>query len=202
MGDPKKPSLTVLGGPMAGTRFVFEDASEEITVGSDEGCSFRLELPGVAPNHARIVIEGGAMLIHDTDAGSERGLHVNDNRVGESGTALRNGDIVWLGTPGDAEVVMLQCILPRLTPAASTAAASTAAAPSSSPFSSPAATPFPPQLAHEDETATVNLEADTLFGADTVIQATPSAAEPPAMAAQEFVVAEEPGTQPSWSRSP
>ena len=191
MADTKKPSLTVLGGPMAGTRFVFEDASEEITVGSDEGCSFRLELPGVSPNHARIVIEGGAMFIHDTDTASERGLHVNDNRVGPGGTALRNGDIVWLGTPGDAEVVMLQCILPRLTPVSS------APAPPPAAYSSPAATPLPPPLAPEDETATVNLEADTLFGAETVIQPPAAAAEPPVAVAQEFVVAEEPAEEPA-----
>lgn len=176
MADTKKPSLTVLGGPMAGTRFVFEDASEDITVGSDEGCSFRLQLPGVGPNHARIVVEGGAMSIHDTDTGGERGLHVNDNRVGEGGTALRNGDIVWLGTPGDAEVVMLQCILPRLTPA---------------PF--PAA-PMP--AAPEDETATLALEPDTLFGVETVIQPPPSPAEPSVVLAEEFVMAQEPSAAP------
>ena len=183
MADTKKPSLTVLGGPMAGTRFVFEDVSEDITVGSDEGCSFRLELPGVSPNHARIVVEGGALFIHDIDSGSERGLHVNDNRVGEGGTALRNGDIVWLGTPGDAEVVMLQCILPRHTTAPP----------------APAATP-PRPPAPEDETATLALEADTLFGAETVIQPAPPPVEPVVTLAQEFVVAQEP--EPAASPEP
>jgi hypothetical protein len=183
MADPKKPSLTVLGGPMAGTRFVFEDASEDVTVGSDEGSSFRLELPGVSPHHARIVVEGGALFIHDIDTGSERGLHVNDNRVGEGGTALRNGDIVWLGTPGDAEVVMLQCILPRLT---------------SSPPAPAAPAPAPP--AHEDENATLALEPDTLFGAETVIQPAPPPVEPEVTLAQEFVVAHEP--EPAASPEP
>ena len=36
MADTKKPSLTVLGGPMAGTRFVFEEGTQHISVGSDE----------------------------------------------------------------------------------------------------------------------------------------------------------------------
>src|SRR5437899_1627047 len=112
MADTKKPSLTVLGGPMAGTRFVFEESTPNISVGSDEGCTFRLQLPGVSASHARIVIEGGGVTIHATGGGA--GLHVNDNRVDESGTTLRNGDIVWLGTPGDVDVVMLQCILPRV----------------------------------------------------------------------------------------
>src|SRR5258706_13440513 len=169
----KKPSLTVLGGPMAGTRFVFEDASEDITVGSDEGCSFRLELPGVGPNHARIVVEGGALFIHESDSGDERGLHVNDNRVVEGGTALRNGDIVWLGTPGDAEGVMLQCIVPRLTPAP------------------PAPAAPPPAPPPEDEPATLALDSDALFGAETVVQPRPPPVEPEVTLAQEFVVAHE-----------
>ncbi|PYQ18735.1 MAG: hypothetical protein DMF79_14260, partial [Acidobacteria bacterium] len=112
MADTKKPSLTVLGGPMAGTRFVFEEGTQHISVGSDESSSFRLQLPGVSPSHARIVIEAGGVTIYA--AGGEAGLHVNDNKVDEGGTPLRNGDIVWLGTPGDVDVVMLQCILPRV----------------------------------------------------------------------------------------
>src|SRR5206468_6290314 len=63
MADTKKPSLTVLGGPMAGTRFVFEEGTQHISVGSDESSSFRLQLPGVSPSHARIVIEAGGVKI-------------------------------------------------------------------------------------------------------------------------------------------
>ncbi len=149
MADPKRPSLTVLGGPMAGTRFVIDESYEAVVLGADETCDFRLPLPGVAPIHARIVVDGAGVSIHD--AGSDGGLHVNDNPVLDTGTPLRNGDIVWLGSPGEPEVVMLQCILPR--------AASATAAPSAS-------------EGGEDET--LALAPDTLFSS-----ADPAGAEPP-----------------------
>ena len=133
----KKASLTVLGGPLAGTRFVLEDAGPEVLLGSDPACGFRLALTGVSAHHARLKSGGGGFTIED--AGSAHGLHVNDSKVTEA-TALRNGDIVWLGTPGEADVVMLQCILPAR----------------------PAAAPPPPEPAapaiDEDETLALALE--------------------------------------------
>src|SRR4030095_8283292 len=128
MADPKRPSLTVLGGPMAGTRFVVDESFEAVVLGADETCDFRLPLPRVAPIHARLVVENSGVTIHD--AGSEGGLHVNDNPVLDTGTPLRNGDIVWLGSPGEPDVVMLQCIVPR---AAAPAAAASPAEPESAP---------------------------------------------------------------------
>ncbi len=175
MADTKKPSLTVLGGPMAGTRFVFEEGPPNVSVGSDEACTFRLQLPGVSPSHARIVIEAGGVTIHAT--GGEAGLPVNDNRVDQSGTTLRNGDIVWLGTPGDVDVVMLQCILPRVT------------APAAPPPARPA-----PEPAVLDENETVSLGPETFFEAETVIQPPPAAREP--VIPQEFIPAEEPVRSP------
>ncbi len=132
----KKASLTVLGGPLAGTRFVLEDVGPEVLLGADASCRFRLALAGVSPHHARVQIGPTGFTIED--AGSEQGLHVNDSRV-STATPLRNGDIVWLGTPGEADVVMLQCILPAR-----------AAAPA------PAA-PAAPSLS-EDETLALALE--------------------------------------------
>lgn len=111
MADTKPPCLTVLGGPMAGNRFVLQDGVANTLIGSDPVCAFHLPLPGVSAMHARISVEPGAVSIWE--AGSPRGLHVNDSRV-EGSAPLRNGDIVWLGTPGDEDVVMLQVILPRL----------------------------------------------------------------------------------------
>jgi hypothetical protein len=105
----KKASLTVLGGPLAGTRFVLEDVGTEVLLGSDASCRFQLGLAGVSPLHARLQVGPSGFTIED--AGSAQGLHVNDSRV-SAPTPLRNGDIVWLGTPGEADVVMLQCILP------------------------------------------------------------------------------------------
>ena len=81
MADTKKPSLTVLGGPMAGTRFVFEEGSQHISVGSDEGSSFRLQLPGVSPSHARIVIEAGGEFLLQTDDAPEHPPARNQPRM-------------------------------------------------------------------------------------------------------------------------
>jgi hypothetical protein len=82
-----------------------------VTLGSAPGSGLRLDLPTVSPYHARIVVDAGRVSAHDT--GSARALHVNDNPLEPGGTVLRNGDILWLGAPGEDDVVMLQCILPR-----------------------------------------------------------------------------------------
>ncbi len=106
----KTASLTVLGGPLAGTRCVLPE-SGSVTIGSAPGSILHLDLPTVSPFHARIAVEAGRVTVHDT--GAERALHVNDNPLEPGGTVLRNGDILWLGAPGEDDVVMLQCILPR-----------------------------------------------------------------------------------------
>ncbi len=99
-------SLTVLSGPLAGTRLDIDGSEEEILVGSDPGCALSLDLPGVSPIHARLSQDQGELIVHDTR--SQRGVYVNDTRVtGEA--PLRDGDVVWLGTPGEDESVMLQC---------------------------------------------------------------------------------------------
>jgi len=110
MADNKTASLTVLGGPLAGTQSELPE-SGTLTIGSSPDSSLYLDLPAVSPYHARIVIGAGRITAHDT--GSSRTVHVNDNAIGPEGTELRNGDILWLGAPGDDDVVMMQCILPR-----------------------------------------------------------------------------------------
>src|SRR5512137_637973 len=134
MVDTKTASLTVLGGPLAGTRCVLPDAGT-LTLGSSAGSGLGLDLPTVSPFHARIVVEDGRVTVHDT--GATRRVHVNDNPLEPGGTVLRNGDIVWLGTPGEEDVVMLQCILPRR-PAEVVSPATVPAAPAAGP-----ATPTP-----------------------------------------------------------
>ena len=109
-----------------------------MTLGSAPGSTLRLDLPTVSPYHARIVVEGDRVSVHDT--GSARALHVNDNPLEPEGTVLRNGDILWLGAPGEDDVVMLQCILPDRrveAPSPETMPAAPDAPPS------PAATPTP-----------------------------------------------------------
>jgi hypothetical protein len=109
MAEPKSASLVVLGGPLAGTKYLLEENVDSITVGSDPSCGFCIPLPGVSPIHAWLRVDDSGVSVHE--AGGQGGLHVNDQTVsGES--PLRNGDILWLGTPGEHDVVMLQCVLP------------------------------------------------------------------------------------------
>ena len=110
MADPALPSLTILGGPMAGRQFVIEETVDNILVGSDPSCRFHLPLPGVSPIHCRLWVDAEGVTVYD--ANSPRGLYVNDDRVtGQS--PIRNGDILWLGAPGDPDVVMIQCRVPK-----------------------------------------------------------------------------------------
>ena len=126
MAESKTPSLTVLGGQLAGTQCSLpEDGT--FTIGSAPGSSLYLDLPGVSPYHARVVVEGSKVTVHDT--GSSRTVHVNDNALDREGTELRNGDILWLGVPGEEDVVMMQCILPRRAPAPAPVRAARAAEP-------------------------------------------------------------------------
>ncbi len=125
MAETKSAALTVLGGPLAGARCVLPE-SGTVTLGSAPGSTLRLDLPTVSPYHARIVVDGGRVTVHDT--GSSRAVHVNDNPLETAGTDLRNGDILWLGAPGEDDVVMLQCLLPRR-PVASPAPAVSVTAP-------------------------------------------------------------------------
>ena len=103
-------SLTVLGGPMAGTCLVIDDAVDEILVGSDPDCRLCLDLPGVSPIHARVWRDLGGITVYDTR--SPRGLYVNDDRVVDQ-SPLHDGDVLWLGEPGDPDSVMIQCRLPE-----------------------------------------------------------------------------------------
>ena len=103
-------SLTVMGGPMAGTCLVIDDAVDEILVGSDPDCRLSLDLPGVSPIHARVWRDLGGMTVYDTR--SPRGVYVNDVRIVDQ-APIHDGDVLWLGPPGDADSVMIQCSLPE-----------------------------------------------------------------------------------------
>lgn len=110
-----QPSLTVLSGSMGGTVFIVDDSVDNILVGSDASCSFALPGTGVDPIHARLWIDLEGITVYDTN--SPRGVYVNDDRV-QGQARLRNGDILWLGAPGDDASVMLQCRLPAAPAAA------------------------------------------------------------------------------------
>ena len=108
MADPSltRSSLTVMGGPLDGTRLVLDDVVDEILIGSDVDCRLALDLPGVSPIHARIWVDLAGVEVRDTR--SPRGIYVNDDRITDR-TMLRDGDILWLGPPGDETSVMIHC---------------------------------------------------------------------------------------------
>ena len=103
------PRLTVLGGPLAGKELSIEDAVDNVLIGSDPSCRFCLPVPGISPIHARVWVDLQGVTVYDTNA--PEGLFVNDDKV-TGQAALRNGDILWLGTPGTEGVVMIQCRIP------------------------------------------------------------------------------------------
>ena len=103
---PRAASLVVLAGPLVGKRVLLDQAIDETLVGSDPTCGLCLEVPGVSPIHARIGKDAGGLTVYDTH--SPRGVYVNDDRVADRAT-VRDGDVIWLGTPGDDQSVMLQC---------------------------------------------------------------------------------------------
>src|SRR5687768_10132265 len=99
-----------MAGPMAGTALLIDDAVDEILIGSDPDCRLSLDLPGVSPIHARVWRDLGGMTVYDTR--SPQGVYVNDDRVVDE-APLRDGDVLWLGAPGDPDSVMIQCRLPE-----------------------------------------------------------------------------------------
>jgi Meckel syndrome type 1 protein len=102
---PRTTSLTVLAGPLKGTRVVVEEAVDEVLIGSDAECRLALDVPGVSPLHARVWIDAQGATVHDTH--SPRGVYVNDTRV-EVEAPLADGDVLWLGPPGESGSVMIQ----------------------------------------------------------------------------------------------
>src|SRR5688572_17667002 len=123
---PEQPSLTVLSGPLGGTVFVVDESMDNVLVGSDPSCRFALPGTAVDPIHARLWIDFEGITVYDTD--SPGGVYINDDRV-QGQARLRNGDILWLGAPGDDKSVMLQCRMPSSSASAPAFAAAPVAAP-------------------------------------------------------------------------
>ena len=67
---------------------------------------FRLTLPAVSPVHARVRVDAARR--RGPGRPGPSGVFVNDERVAGRGLA-RDGDVLWLGPPGDAASVMIQC---------------------------------------------------------------------------------------------
>ena len=99
-------SLTVLGGALDGRRHSPEEVVAEILVGADPDCQLVVDLPGVSPIHARVWADLNQSVVYDTHA--PRGLYVNESRV-EGQAPIGDGDLLWLGPPGEPESVCVQC---------------------------------------------------------------------------------------------
>ena len=167
------PRLTILSGPLAGKELVLEEVVDNILIGADASCRFHLPLPGISPIHARIWMDAAGVTVYDTH--SPRGLYVNDDRVSGQ-VPLNNGDILWLGTPGEDEAVMIQCRLPFRAAAM--------------PAPLTAAPPAPPPPAAEPETeSTVVMAAPAFPDEPEALELV----EEPLAAAPELEPVEEPG---------
>ncbi|MBI2083129.1 MAG: FHA domain-containing protein [Deltaproteobacteria bacterium] len=88
------PSLEVVEGPGAGKRFILEGKSQEIIVGRDPSCEFRIDSDVISRKHARLIRKWDAVQIEDL--GSRNGIYVGKKRIRR--TVLRDGDRVHLGT--------------------------------------------------------------------------------------------------------
>jgi hypothetical protein len=105
-GASRLSSLVVLGGPLKGRRHDLEEVVTEVLIGSDDSCHLTVDLPTISPIHARIWADLNDVTVYDTKA--PQGVYVNDDRVpGEA--KVRDGDVLWLGPPGDADSVAIQC---------------------------------------------------------------------------------------------
>lgn len=88
------PVLEVVGGPCTGQRFALQGKTQEIVIGRDPSCEFRIDTEMVSRKHARIVKKWDAVTI--IDLASKNGVYVNDARIREH--VLSDGDRILLGT--------------------------------------------------------------------------------------------------------
>lgn len=182
-------SLTVLGGPLDGTTYALGTSFEELLVGSDPGCHVHVDLPGVSPVHANLLVEAAGVTVRDTR--SPQGLFVNDDRVTQP-TRLRDSDILWLGAPGAPTSVMLLCKVVVLAPPVSVPVAGAA---DDGFFIESDLVSAPPSAEPAFELAEAPA-ADEVFFVDGAVDAPMPAAPAPAPAATSdddvFFVADEP----------
>jgi IPT/TIG domain len=107
-GPEDRSSLAILSGPQSGSRVALDAA--ETLIGSDPRCLVRIL--SASPIQATVIQDGNGYAI--LDGGSATGVWVNDDRV-VGRTPLRDGDIIWLGAPGDPASSMIQCKLSNAT---------------------------------------------------------------------------------------
>lgn len=103
------PTLAVTGGPFDGAALTIDAQSSEKLLGSGEGCQLRIELPNVAPAHARIVWDSRGVVL--SDSGSAVGTFVNGERI-SADHVLQDGDRLFLGPPGSKESAKIVVQIP------------------------------------------------------------------------------------------
>lgn len=94
MDRENAPSLEIMEGPKAGSRFVLEGKNQTIVIGRDPACEFLVDSDVISRKHARIEKRFDTVILHDL--GSKNGTYVNREKVKEK--RLQDGDIVHLGT--------------------------------------------------------------------------------------------------------
>lgn len=88
------PTLEIVEGPKAGTRFILDGKSQDVVIGRDPACEFMIDSEVISRKHARIEKRFDMITIRDLE--SKNGLYVNRERTGER--RLKDGDIILLGT--------------------------------------------------------------------------------------------------------
>ena len=107
-GAPNNLTLSVLSGPSSGESYALEGAVGHVIMGSGESAHIQFESPVVFESHVRLTIdEQGAAV---APASPDAPVFLNDDPVTDD-TPLKNGDILWMGNPGDDGAVMIQCLL-------------------------------------------------------------------------------------------
>lgn len=94
MDRDNAPSLEVMEGPQTGTRFALSEKNQDIVVGRDPACEFKIDSDVISRKHARIEKHFDTVVLHDL--GSKNGTFVNRERIKEQ--RLQDGDILHLGT--------------------------------------------------------------------------------------------------------
>lgn len=78
----------------SGRAHVFAVSGDEVTVGADAGCDLQLEGDGVAPRHARVVIQSERLVL--ADLRSPSGTWLNEERL-TAPQVVNEGDVVRVG---------------------------------------------------------------------------------------------------------
>ncbi len=112
-GAPNNLTLTILSGPLSGESFALEGAVGHVIMGSGESAHIQFESPVVVESHVRLAIDEQGAAVAPASPGAP--VFLNDDPVTED-TPLKNGDILWMGNPGDDGAVMIQCRLEPVTP--------------------------------------------------------------------------------------